>query len=119
MLTLRSRADVQAEHDRAAAKLADGSGRALSRHEFTVLSAVVDALEWVLGSTDEAPLTGRLLPNPGPHELFSEWAKAETVNHNTALMREDEQRFWYGSAVEHALAWARGSDTTAPTDEGW
>ena len=119
MLTLRSRADVQAELDRAAAKLADGSTSGLTRHERVVLGATVDSLEWVLGDSVAAPLTGRLLPNPGPQELFSEWSKAETVNHNAALMREDEQRFWYGSAVEHALAWARGSDTTAPTDEGW
>ena len=119
MLTLRSRADVQAELDRAAAKLADGSTPALTRHERVVLGATVDSLEWVLGDTDAAPLTRRLLPNPGPQELFSEWATAEKVNHNTTLMRDDEAAFWYGSAVEHALAWARGHDTTAPTHEGW
>ena len=119
MLTQRSRGDVQAEHDRAAAKLGDGSSPVLTRHERVVLAAVVDSLEWVLGSTDEAPLTKRVLPHPGPQELFSEHAKAEKVNHDTTLMREDEAAFWYGSAVEHALAWARGQDTTAPTHQGW
>jgi hypothetical protein len=119
MLTLRARSDVQAEHDRAAAKLGGGFGPALTRHERLVLGAVVDSLGWVLGYTDKAPWTGRVMPNPGAKGLFSEWSAAETVNHNAALMRDDEERFWYGSAVEHALAWARGSDTTTPTHEGW
>jgi hypothetical protein len=47
-------------------------------------------------------------------DIYSEWAKAEGVNHDTALMQVDEYRWHYGSAVEHALSWARGANTPAP-----
>jgi hypothetical protein len=123
VLTLRSRTDIEAEYERAVATLANGTDPRLNpqleRHANVVATAIADALSWVLGYTDEAPWTRRLLPNPTPQQLFSEWAKAETVNHDTRLMHDDQERFWYGSAVEHALAWARGSDTNAPTHEGW
>ena len=118
MLTLRSHADVQAEHDRAVEQLEAGPSPALNprlaHHEHAAMSAARDSLAWVLGYTDAAPWTHRVLPNPTAPDVFSEWAKAETVNHNSALMREDEYRWWYGSAVEHALSWARGADTSPP-----
>jgi hypothetical protein len=118
MLTLRSRADVEAEHDRAVATIEAGPSTALdarlARHQHAAMSAARDSLAWVLGYTAEAPWTQRPLPNPTPQQIYSEWAQAETVNHNSALMAKDEYRWWYGSAVEHALAWARGSDTSPP-----
>ena len=118
MLTLRPRTDVQAEYERAVAKLNAGPSSALNprlqRHEIMVLTACRDSLAWVAGHTRQAPWSGRHLPNPTEHDLFSEWSQAETVDHNTALMRDDESRFWYGSAVAHALAWARGADTNEP-----
>jgi hypothetical protein len=118
MLTLRSHADVEAEHGRAVAQIQAGTSSAVSprlaRHHHATMTAVRDSLAWVLGYTDKAPWTGRVMPNPGAKELFSEWSAAETVNHNSALMREDEYRWWYGSAVEHALSWARGADTSPP-----
>jgi hypothetical protein len=123
MLTLRSRADLVAEYDRALARLgvAEYTLRTdpRARHEAVVMEATAHSLAWVLGETAEAPWTKRFLPNPTAQDIYSEWAKAETVNHNTALMRDDETRFWSGSAVEHALAWTRGQDTNAPTHEGW
>src|SRR5512135_3732160 len=105
MLPMRSHADIAEEYDRVVARL-EGNPSARER---TVMTAVHDALAWVLGYTDEAPWTGRVLPNPAAKELFSEWAKAERVNYTATLALSDPDRFAYGSAVEHALAWARGS----------
>ena len=115
MLTIRPRADIEEQYARAVARLEMEP----SPYEYAVMTAVRDAYAWVLGYTNVAPWTGRVMPNPGADSLYSEWSSAETVNHNSVLMRDDRDRFTYGSTVEHALAWARGSDTTAPTHEGW
>ena len=70
MLTMRDRADVEEEYARAVAKL-DAQP---STYEYVVMSAVRDSLAWVLGFTDVAPWTGRVMPSPGAQQLFSEWA---------------------------------------------
>lgn len=115
MLTMRDRADIEGEYTRAVTKLQTQ----LDAYEYTVMTAVRDTYAWVLGYTDVAPWTERVMPNPGADAVFSEWAKAETVNHNSALIRDEPNRFTYGSTVEHALDWARGGDTNAPTQLGW
>ena len=63
-----------------------------------------------------SPWTGRDLPNPTPQQIYSEWAQAEAVNHDAVLQRSDETRWHYGSAVEHALDWVRGTPGVVPTD---
>ena len=115
MLPMRSHADIAKAYERVVARL-EGNPSARER---PVMTAARDALAWVLGYTDEAPWTRRVLPNPAETELFSEWARAERVNHDARLAHSDPDRFTYGSAVEHALAWARGRSDVVPPTDGW
>ena len=56
----------------------------------------------------------RDLPNPGPAELFSEYARAEAVRHRSRVLPEGMDRVYVGG-IELALAWARGeADATPP-----
>ena len=55
--------------------------------------------------------TGTLQIRAGAARLLLANASAAT------LTREDEARFWYGSAVAHSLAWARGADTNEPAGD--
>jgi hypothetical protein len=78
------------------------------------MAGVHEALGWVLGRTPWSPLSGRDLPNPGPAELLSEYARAEAVRHRSRVLPVGMDRVYVGG-IEHALSWARGAaDATPP-----
>jgi hypothetical protein len=116
MLPPKPRAQVEAQCAKAARILQGGRERTAATtaaQNLLVLSGVHDALTWVLGLTPWAPLSGRDLPDPGPRELFGEWARAEAVRHRSRVLPEGMDQA-YVSGIELALAWARGSSDAAP-----
>ena len=119
MLTPRPRDEIEAQFAKAERMLWGTlrDGRTATATEIALaLNGVHDALAWVLGRTQWAPLSGRDLANPGPAELFSEYARAEAVRHRSRVLPEGMDRAYVGG-IEHALSWARGeTDATPPPD---
>jgi hypothetical protein len=119
MLTPQPRDEIETQYAKAE-RMRWGNrrdGRTATATEIDLaLAGVHDALAWVLGRTPWAPLSGRNLPDPGPAELFSEYARAEAVRQRSRVLPEGMDRAYVGG-VEHALSWARGeTDATPPAD---
>ena len=119
MLTPRPRDEIEAQYAKAERMLLGNrrDGRTATATEPVIaVSGVAHALAWVLGRTPRAPLSGRDLPDPGPAELFSEYARAEAVRHRSRVLPEGMDRAYVGG-IEHALSWARGAaNATPPAD---
>jgi hypothetical protein len=117
MLTPRPRDEIEAQYAKAWVMLLgtrrDG-GTATVTQIVIAMAGVHEALGWVLGRTPWSPLSGRDLPNPGPAELLSEYARAEAVRHRSRVLPVGMDRVYVGG-IEHALSWARGAaDATPP-----
>jgi hypothetical protein len=89
MLTPRPRDEIEAQYAKAWVMLLgtrrDG-GTATVTQIVIAMAGVHEALGWVLGRTPWSPLSGRDLPNPGPAELLSEYARAEAVRHRSRVL---------------------------------
>jgi hypothetical protein len=117
MLTPRPRDEIEAQYAKAE-RMVQGTrrdgGTATATQIVIAMAGVRGALAWVLGRTPWAPLSARDLPNPGPAELFSEYARAEAVRHRSRMLPAGMDRAYVGG-IEHALSWARGeADATPP-----
>src|SRR3954462_2544097 len=103
---LRDRPHVQEQYDIALTVVAGLSliseRTAATEHDFEAMTAIVDSFAWVLGKADEAPVTGRLMPNPAKPQVFSEWSQAEAMTVGSYRLPAGLS-FRYVSTVEHAL----------------
>jgi hypothetical protein len=119
MLTPRPRDEIEAQYAKAERGLQGdrrNGGTATATQLVLAMTGVRDALAWVLGRTTWAPLSGRDLPDPGPAELFSEYARADAVRYRSRVLPEGMDLAYVGG-IEHALSWARGeADATPPAD---
>ena len=117
MLTPRPRDEIEAQCAKAARMLLGNriDGRtAIATETVIAVTGAHHALAWVLGRTPWAPLSGRDLPDPGPAELFSEYARAEAVRHRGRRVLPEGMDRVYVGGIELALAWARGEADAPP-----
>jgi hypothetical protein len=117
MLTPRPRDEIETQYAKAGRMLLGNrrDGRtAIATQTVIAVTGAHHALAWVLGRTPWAPLSGRDLPDPGPAELFSEYARAEAVRHRGRRVLPEGMDRVYVGGIELALAWARGEADAPP-----
>jgi hypothetical protein len=76
---------------------------------------VRDALAWVLGYTDTAPITWRSIRDPTWQVITTEYLHGRDVHERHPA--PEGLTFTYGSAVEDALHWVRGGTTDPPAED--
>lgn len=111
--TMRNRAVIERQLDLALAELAD-TDEATTPDAFTFDKGVAEALEWVLGVSDTAPITSALMPSPSAAQVLAEQQAAEDVLYHR---REDWRPHGWIGGVDHALLWACDRASRAPISE--
>jgi hypothetical protein len=112
-LTMRDRTVIERQLDLALARLTDIDEETMP-HSVTRTRGVAEALEWVLGVSDTAPITSTFAPSPNAPQVLAEQQAAEDVLYSR---REDwRERAWIGG-VEHALLWACDRTSRAPISD--
>src|SRR5664280_2785124 len=107
-MTMQSPEDLGAQY---AAVLGELSDRGASGEPAGYFGGVADALSWVLGRGEVAPITMAPIAWPTPPEVMAEHRAAEDVLYRR---REDSRsREWVGG-VEHGLLWAGGGTPKSP-----
>jgi hypothetical protein len=109
---MRARMDLEREHAAAVAELGKTMDGRISRLPTGFASGVADALEWVLGFGDVAPITLAPIPQPRHAEIVAEHAAAKAVV-NGQVATHGRNWGWM-TGVEQALSWTTEAGAPAP-----
>jgi hypothetical protein len=104
--------DLERQHAAAVAELGKTTDGRISRLPTGFASGVADALEWVLGFGDVAPITLAPIPQPSHAEIVAEHQAAKAVVDGHVATHG---RNWgWITGVEYALSWTYGGRAPAP-----
>jgi hypothetical protein len=111
--TFRDRAALERQYAVGMARLArlDLKAQPIS---VAFTQGVTDALQWVLGISNTAPVTSAVHSSPSPTEVLAEHQAVEDVLYHR---REDWRPPGWIGGVDHALLWACALTTDAPISD--